>query len=113
MGCTSNSIVPSRDDSSGERELRKRKTKSTPYGDVVRELTNEWLGKRGWTQQDLADRLGRPQSFVSKLLNREKVTLDLDLVVEIINAFDIPISSAWRTIRLRVESRAPGPPELR
>jgi len=92
----------------GERELRKRRTRTTPYGDAVRELTSEWLTKRGWTQQDLADRLDRPQSFVSKLLNREKVTLDLDLVVEIIGAFDISLSSAWRTIRRRAESRALG-----
>lgn len=78
------------------------KTRVTPYGDVVRELTHEWLTKRDWTQQDLADRLNRPQSFVSKLLSRERVSLDLDLVVEIIRAFDIPLSSAWRTINLRV-----------
>lgn len=88
------------------------KTRVTPYGDVVRELMHEWLTKRGWTQQDLAERLNRPQSFVSKLLSRERVFFDLDLVVEIIRAFDIPLSSAWRAINVRVNkpsARLPAP----
>lgn len=70
---------------------------------------NEWLTTRGWTQQNLADRLDRPQSFVSKLLNRDRVSLDIDLVVEIISAFDIPLSTAWRTINARVKRPSTGP----
>lgn len=72
----------------------------TPEHDRLRRLLKEARDERGVTQQELADRLKRPQSFVSKVEMGER---RLDLVelrelcralgvdlVDLVRAFDRP-----------------------
>ncbi|MGD0229541.1 MAG: helix-turn-helix transcriptional regulator [Syntrophorhabdales bacterium] len=56
----------------------------------LRELLRQFREKAGLRQIDLADRLSRPQSFVSKYESGEK-TLNFLELIEVCHALDVPL----------------------
>ena len=61
---------------------------SDPKYEIFRRLLIEYRLKQGVTQTQLAERLGRPQSFVSKYENGER-RLDLIEFLDIAGALEI------------------------
>lgn len=69
----------------------------SPRHQLLRKLLVEQRAKAGLTQQALAERLGRPQSFVSKYENGERDLSVVDLV-EIAEAIGIDAGGMVRKL---------------
>nr|WP_298722552.1 helix-turn-helix transcriptional regulator [uncultured Steroidobacter sp.] len=59
--------------------------------------------KAGFTQQQLADRLGKPQSFISKYEGGER-RIDVIEFIAIADALDMDASRAIREVRAKYRS---------
>jgi HTH-type transcriptional regulator/antitoxin HigA len=88
------------------RELRTL-AKAFPPGDFVREE----LEFHGWTQQELADRMGRPFQTVNAIVNgRKQITAETALQLE--EAFGSPatywmnLESLWKLYKLGQKKKA-------
>lgn len=66
--------------------------KQDPRYEKLQTLLRDMRKKQGITQKELADRLGRPQSFVSKLESGER-NIDLIELIDVAKSIDLKPSS--------------------
>lgn len=76
------------------------KSLRTPAHVRLLELLVAAREKAGFTQQQLADRLGKPQSFISKYEGGER-RIDVVEFIAIADALDMDASRAIREIRAK------------
>lgn len=65
--------------------------KQDPRYEKLQTLLRDMRKKQGITQKELADRLGRPQSFVSKLESGER-NIDLIELIDVVKSLDLEAS---------------------
>jgi transcriptional regulator with XRE-family HTH domain len=85
----------------GKRPVnRARGPKPQHHPDYIRlrTLLRKWREERGFTQQQLADRLRRPQSFVAKV---ERGSRRIDPVewMDFLKALNVSVEEAARSVR--------------
>ncbi|AQW70234.1 helix-turn-helix domain-containing protein [Pseudomonas parafulva] len=69
----------------------------TPAYEIFRRLLVEVRERQGMTQVDLAKRLGRPQSFISKYENGER-RLDVIEFISICDALEVEAAVLFKSV---------------
>jgi len=84
--------------------LKRRLTKSlyTAEWEAVLQILRDARGKRGWTQEQLAKKLGRPQSLVAKVEAGER-KLDVVQFIDYMRVLESDPVASMRKILKKVE----------
>lgn len=79
--------------------LKKRLTKSlyTEEWEILLSILRDLRKERGWTQEQLAEKLGRPQSFVAKIEAGER-KLDVVQFIDYMRILEADPVAAMRRI---------------
>ncbi len=78
-----------------------RREPRAPAYEALRERFVEARKSAGFTQQRLADRIGKPQSFIAKIENGERY-LDVIEFVALAEILEINVSEVFQSVRSKL-----------